>query len=232
MEGEAWHLKLEFVMKNIAGKIEKLNQSISEFGQVKNARLVAVSKTVSAEVIKTAYDAGQRVFGENRIDVLAPKVEALPKDIEWHFIGNLQSRKLRQIIQNSSWIHSVDALDKITKIDRICGEENKPVKFLIQVNVSGEEAKHGFTPESALEAIKTALNCENAECVGLMTMAPFVGDEDELREVFRNLRTLRDELETELNCKLPELSMGMSNDYEIALQEGATMIRVGSSIFA
>lgn len=219
-------------MTNISGRVDRINGAIEQFGQAENVRLVAVSKTVPSETIKVAYDAGQRIFGENRIDVLASKVEVLPTDIEWHFIGNLQSRKLRQIIQNSSWIHSVDTLDKIGKIDRICGEENKPVKFLIQVNVSGEEAKHGFTPSNAREAIERALKCENATCCGLMTMAPFVGDEDELREVFAGLRKLRDELEIGLDCKLPELSMGMSNDYEIALQEGATMIRVGSSIFA
>jgi pyridoxal phosphate enzyme (YggS family) len=219
-------------MVSISEKIDKVNGAIGRLGQAENVRLVAVSKTVPAEIIKVAYDAGQRVFGENRIDVLVPKVDVLPSDIEWHFIGNLQSRKLRQIIQNSSWIHSVDALDKIGKIDRVCGEENKPVKFLIQVNVSGEEAKHGFTSNEAREAVELALKCENATCCGLMTMAPFVSEDDELREVFAGLRKLRDELEAELNCNLPELSMGMSNDYEIALQEGATMIRVGSSIFA
>ncbi len=199
---------------------------------VDSARLVAVSKTVSAEVIKDAYDCGQRLFGENRIDVLAGKTPLLPDDIEWHFIGNIQSRKIRSIVQHSSWIHSVDSVKQIHKIDTVCSDEAKSIKFLIQVNVSGEEVKSGFTPDEAVEAVKEAMQCEHAICCGLMTMAPFVSDDDELRTVFRSLYEVRNRIETELGCSLPELSMGMSNDYSIALEEGATMVRVGSSIFS
>ncbi len=198
---------------------------------VKTARLVAVSKTVSAEVIQEAYDCGQRIFGENRIDVLIEKVDLLPKDIEWHFIGNIQSRQIKNIVTNSSFIHSVDRLDKITKIDNACKNQEKRIKYLLQVNVSGEEVKSGFSIEEVRAAIKVAIETKSANCVGLMTMAPFVAEENELRQVFSDLRQLRDTLEQEFDCKLPELSMGMSNDYQIALEEGATLVRVGSAIF-
>lgn len=216
----------------ISERLDFVNSVINDKKTVDAARLVAVSKTVSADVIKSAYDLGQRCFGENRIDVLVPKVESLPKDIEWHFIGNIQSRKIRTIVQNSSWIHSVDSLSKIEKIDKVCGEEGKKIKFLIQVNVSGEEVKSGFEPSEITEVVRTALKCENAICCGFMTMAPFISDEDELRSVFKGLREVRDSVAKELDISLPELSMGMSNDFGIALEEGATMVRVGSTLFS
>ncbi len=198
---------------------------------IKTARLVAVSKTVTAEVIQEVYDCGQRLFGENRIDVLMEKVATLPSDIEWHFIGNIQSRQIKNIVANSCFIHSVDCLDKITKIDNACKNQQKRINYLLQVNVSGEEVKSGFSIEEARAAIKLAIETKHADCVGLMTMAPFVAEESELRQVFIDLRQLRDALEEEFDFKLPELSMGMSNDYRLALEEGATLVRVGSAIF-
>ena len=196
-----------------------------------SGKWVAVSKTVSADVILETYELGQRIFGENRIDVLKEKVKQLPEDIEWHFIGNIQSRKINDIVGCSSMIHSVGEMDKIKKIDAAAMAQNKTVKFLIQVNISKEEVKSGFTSSSAVEAVKIALTCQKAVCVGLMTMAPFGAETQELHKIFSELRILRDELSLEFDCSLPELSMGMSNDYEIALQEGATLVRVGSAIF-
>lgn len=196
-----------------------------------SAKVVAVSKTISADVILDTYELGQRIFGENRIDVLKEKVKQLPEDIEWHFIGNIQSRKINDIVGCSSMIHSVGEMDKIEKIDAAAMAQNKTVKFLIQVNISQEEVKSGFTSSSAAEAVKVALTCQKSVCVGLMTMAPFGAQTQELHKIFSELRILRDELSLEFDCSLPELSMGMSNDYEIALQEGATLVRVGSAIF-
>jgi pyridoxal phosphate enzyme (YggS family) len=193
--------------------------------------LIAVSKTVSAETIYQAYKLGHRLFGENRIDVLKAKVLSLPDDIEWHFIGNIQSRKIADIVEYSSIIHSVGGIDKIEKIDRAAVSQNKVVSYLLQVNISQEAVKSGFTTEASFEAMKTALSCQKAKCVGLMTMAPFQAEQDELRQIFMGLRVLRDQLEKEFGCSLPELSMGMSNDYKIALREGATLVRVGSAIF-
>lgn len=218
--------------KIIVERLDYVNATVAKKKVPELARLVAVSKTVSAAVIKDAYDCGQRLFGENRIDVLSEKTPILPNDIEWHFIGNIQSRQIRNIVQESSWIHSVDSLSKIGKIDRICAEEGKTIKFLLQVNISGEDVKSGFTPTEAVEAVKEALKCEHSICCGFMTMAPFVAEEEELRQVFRGLREVRDQIEIELDCSLPELSMGMSNDFKIALEESATMVRVGSTIFS
>jgi pyridoxal phosphate enzyme (YggS family) len=217
-------------MSNLESSLTSVLQIIREYG-VQAPRLVAVSKTVSSEVIRQAYELGQRLFGENRIDVLKAKVPSLPDDIEWHFIGNIQSRKIADIVAYSSMIHSVGSIDKIEKIDRAAVSQNKMVSYLLQVNISQEAVKSGFTVEESFEAMKTALSCQKAKCVGLMTMAPFQAESEELHQIFMELRVLRDQLEQEFDYPLPELSMGMSNDYQIALQEGATLVRVGSAIF-
>ena len=196
-----------------------------------SVKLVAVSKTVSADVIQEAYNLGQRTFGENRIDILKEKVKQLPIDIDWHFIGNIQSKKINDIVACSSMIHSVGAFDKITKIDTAAISQDKSIKFLLQVNISQEEVKSGFTSLAAFEAMKLALDCQKSQCVGLMTMAPFGANDDELHQIFSDLRMLRDKLSMAFDYPLPELSMGMSNDYQIAIQEGATLVRVGSAIF-
>lgn len=217
-------------MPNLQSSLASVLDSIYKL-KVNPAQLVAVSKTVSADVIQQTYDLGQRVFGENRIDVLKAKVKQLPQDIEWHFIGNIQSRKIGDIVACSSMIHSVGALDKIDKIDTASLLQDKAIQFLLQVNISQEEVKSGFTSTAVVEAMELALGCQKAKCVGLMTMAPFGAEEDELRKIFSELRLLRNELASRFDCPLPELSMGMSNDYQIALQEGATLVRVGSAIF-
>jgi len=217
-------------MSDLQSSLADVLNSIAQLSS-NSCQLVAVSKTVSAEVIQNAYDLGQRVFGENRIDVLKAKVQQLPTDIEWHFIGNIQSKKIKDIVACSSLIHSVGELDKIAKIDAAAVAQNKAIKFLIQVNISQEAAKSGFSEEEAIEAMAMAMGCQKALCVGLMTMAPFGASEEELRQIFSDLRALRDQLSSKFDCPLPELSMGMSNDYKIALQEGATLVRVGSAIF-
>ena len=193
--------------------------------------LIAVSKTVGINEIQAAYDAGQRRFGENRIPPLVEKVPALPDDIIWHFIGHLQSNKVKQVVPLMDWIDSVDSVKLMQKIDQAAGELGKEINFLIQVNVSGEESKSGFEPEEMSEVVRQAMKCKHAKCRGLMTMAPYVGEEEELRQIFQNLYQLRDKLQQELNVELTELSMGMSNDYPIAISEGSTMVRVGSAIF-
>ncbi len=218
-------------MSEITQHLQVVNETLEDSKCRESARLVAVSKTVTANEIQIAYDYGQRLFGENRIESLQSKTPVLPADIEWHFIGNLQSRQLRKIVTHSSWIHSVDDVSKINKIDNICIDLDKSVKFLIQINISGEDSKSGFTTTTAYEAIERALECKKAEFVGFMTMAPFTASEDELHHCFSQLEAFRVSCEKKYGVSLPELSMGMSNDYPIALEEGATMIRVGSSIF-
>lgn len=194
-------------------------------------KLLPVSKTVSAEVIRELYDAGVREFAENRIEVLSPKAETLPKDICWHFIGRLQSNKVRKILKVAKVIHSVDSVELVQRIDRIAGEENCTPEIFLEISVSGEECKGGFPVERAVELAKAAAAATHVKTVGLMTMAPLEASPEECCAVFNGLRECRDRLEKELGIKLPELSMGMSNDWKEAVACGATVIRVGSSIF-
>jgi pyridoxal phosphate enzyme (YggS family) len=193
-------------------------------------RLVAVSKTVDADAIREAYAAGQRAFGENRVQELADKAAVLPADCEWHMIGHLQKNKVRAAVQ-AAWIHSVDSLDLLQRIDRIAGEEGRRPNVLLQVNITGEESKSGLSPDGAVGAVELALGCANLTCKGLMTMAEFGADESGLRACFAGLRELRDRLASRFGAALPDLSMGMSGDFEAAIAEGATLVRIGTAIF-
>lgn len=194
-------------------------------------KLLPVSKTVSADVIKELYDAGCREFAENRIEVLTPKAESLPGDICWHFIGRLQSNKVRKILKVARVIHSVDSVELLERIDRIAGEENCRPGIYLEISVSGEECKGGFPVARAAELARAAAGAAHCQLLGLMTMAPLEAAPDECRAVFNGLRQCRDDLERELGISLPGLSMGMSNDWREAVGCGATLIRVGSSIF-
>jgi len=198
--------------------------------------LVAVSKTQPPDKIKEAYACGQRVFGENRAQELAAKAEALPKDIEWHMIGHLQTNKIKYIASFVSLIHSVDSLKLLEEIDRQGRKAGRKISCLLQVHIAEEEAKFGFSGTEISELVSSAPWSEwrHIQIKGLMGMATFTEDRQQVRREFRNLRTLYEELRSE---KLPaaitmeELSMGMSGDYPIALEEGSTMIRVGTAIF-
>ena len=212
---------------------ENYNALIRELDAVRDheVKLLPVSKTVSAEVIRELYDAGVREFAENRVEVLTPKAETLPKDICWHFIGRLQSNKVRKILKVAKVIHSVDSIELVERIDRIAGEEKCCPEIFLEISVSGEECKGGFPVERAVELARAASSAANITLAGLMTMAPLEASADECRAVFNGLRLCRDKIESELGIKLPELSMGMSNDWKEAVECGATVIRVGSSIF-
>ena len=206
---------------------------LKELESIKNAdvKLLPVSKTVTAEVSQELYDAGVREFAENRIEVLTPKAETLPKDICWHFIGRLQSNKVRKILKVAKVIHSVDSIELLQRIDRIAGEENCLPEIYLEISVSGEECKGGFPVDRALELAQAALEAKNIKLAGLMTMAPLEASSEECRKVFTGLRECRDMIEEKLDVKLPGLSMGMSNDWREAVECGSTLIRVGSSIF-
>ncbi len=196
-----------------------------------SVRLVAVSKTVDAEAVREALAAGQVAFGENRVQELANKVAALPEGCEWHLIGHLQNNKARTAVRAASWIHSVDSLELLERLDRIAGEEGCRPRILLQVNVTGEEAKSGLAPEAVPAAVEAARACANLDCQGFMTMAEFDADEAALHACFAGLRQLRDAMAARYGMALPELSMGMSGDFEIAIAEGATLVRVGTAIF-
>lgn len=193
--------------------------------------LLAVSKTFPKEDIAEMYEAGCRDFGENRIPELQEKATALPEDIRWHFIGQLQSNKVRKVVQFADMIHAVETASLVERLDRICGEEGKTPGFLLEVNVSGEASKSGCTPEELSALAATAVQCRFARWQGLMTMAPADASPDVLHHVFGTLRALRDGLEKQYDTPLPILSMGMSGDWQVAVQEGSTILRVGSTLF-
>lgn len=196
-----------------------------------NVKLLVVSKTIPIPVLMELYDYGIREFAENREPELAMKFEAMPKDIIWHFIGPVQSNKIRKVVKMAKVIHSVESLSQLSRFERIAGEEGKMPEILLEVNVSGELSKGGMSPDELPEIAKAAASCSNVIFRGLMTMAPVDAGEDELRTIFSSLRDLKDRVAENCRMNLPELSMGMSGDFPVAIACGATTIRVGSRIF-
>ncbi len=194
-------------------------------------RLLAVSKTFPAEAIRELYDAGVRIFGESRIPELEAKAAALPDDIEWHFIGRLQSNKARKAVRLAKMIHSVDSPELLDRLDRVAGEEGVRPQILLEVNVSGEGTKAGVSMAELESFARRAAACRHLDFRGFMTMAPFDADPVRIAAIFEMLQLLRNELEHKLGRKLPELSMGMSGDFEIAARHGSTIVRVGTRIF-
>ena len=174
---------------------------------------------------------GQTVFGESRVQEARDKIPACPPGLEWHFIGHLQKNKVRQALPLFSFFHSVDSTALAEAVNRIAGETGQKVEGLLEVNVSGEDTKHGFTPAQLRSEFPALGKLPHLRIRGLMTMAPYSDNPEDARPVFRALRELRDELQSAHAHPLPELSMGMSGDFEPAIEEGATLVRVGSSIF-
>lgn len=218
--------QLKEILARIAAAAEAAGRKAAE------VKLVAVSKTFPPEDIRQAYDAGQKVFGENKVQELEGKVPVLPNDIEWHLIGSLQSNKAGKAVALASWIHSVDSEKLLRRIDRLAGEAGKKINILLEINVSGEESKSGIRgAEEAMRAARIAAELPNVSFKGLMTMAPLEAKGAALSKFFADLRELRNRMEKELSIKLPELSMGMSGDFEAAIKEGATMVRIGTAIF-
>lgn len=194
-------------------------------------KLLAVSKTVPAAVIAAAYAAGQRRFGENRVQELRDKAPALPGDIEWHLIGQLQANKVRLAVRLAAWIHSVASAALVERLARIADEEQAAPRLLLEINIAGEAAKSGVAPAAAPRLLEAVLRCPRLVCAGLMTLAPFDVPEAAQRRVFGGLRELRDRLSHDFGVSLPELSMGMSGDFPAAVREGATLVRLGTAIF-
>lgn len=192
---------------------------------------MAVSKTFPTEVIQEAVDAGHRLFGENRVQEVMAKVPALPESLRWHLIGHLQSNKIRKVLPLVQAIHSVDKLDLARAIQRIAGELDLTMKVYLEVNLGAEAAKHGFTGEDLRSAMPELLSLDHLTIEGLMCIPPFEPDPEKTRPFFAQLRNLRDSLQADTGSSLPGLSMGMSHDFETAIEEGSTMVRVGSAIF-
>lgn len=193
--------------------------------------LLAVSKTFPVETIREAVDAGQLLFGENKVQELLAKAPQLPPKLEWHLIGHLQSNKVRKVLPQAKFIHSIDSLDLARDVDRIAAELGLYPKVYLEVNLAAESSKHGFSAEKLRSGLEDLYTLRRLEIQGLMCIPPFDADAAKSRPYFVQLRQLRDELEKIGGGPLPRLSMGMSHDFEIAIEEGSTIVRVGSAIF-
>ena len=193
-----------------------------------DVRLLAVSKTKPPEAVQEAASCGLRLFGENRIQEAQSKIPLCPSGLEWHLIGHLQSNKAKVAANLFQMIHSVDSLRLLEALEAHAGTT---LPVLLQVNVSGEAAKFGMKPSDAAEVIEAANGMQKVEVHGLMTIPPFAPDPEKTRVHFRALRALRDRLQDETGTPLPELSMGMSHDLEVAIEEGSTWVRIGTDLF-
>lgn len=196
-----------------------------------NVTLVAVSKTKPAEAIQELYNAGQLEFGENKVQELVSKYEVLPKNIKWHLIGHLQKNKVKYIAEFVHLIHSVDNLDLLKEINKQAEKFNRIIPCLLQIKIAEEDSKFGMEADLSEQILSDYKhNFPNVEIVGLMGMATFTEDENQVRSEFKYLKSIFDKLQKH-NAELKTLSMGMSGDYKFAVEEGSTMVRVGSSIF-
>ncbi len=204
--------------------------------QPTRTQLVAVSKTKTNEAILELYDKGQRAFGENYVQELVDKYAALPKDIEWHFIGHLQSNKVKYIAPFVHTIHSVDSFKLLQEIDKQALKNNRKIKCLLQFHIADEESKFGFdiTASEIWENEKSWSNCKNVEICGVMGMATFTDDKVQVKHEFQTLKKIFDNLKNSYfidNESFKDISMGMSDDYKMAIEEGSTMVRIGSLLF-
>jgi len=214
---------------------QRLARALERAGRLpSSARLVAISKTRPAQDVRTAFDAGQTDFGENRIQEALEKIAATSDiPITWHLVGHLQSNKAKRAAGAFGWIHSVDGTDLLKRVDVAAEEAGRQPELLIQIDLAGEPTKHGAPAEAWFSLFEAAAECRAARVVGLMLLPPFTPDPEDARPYFRRLRELRDEFAGRgvAPDMLRELSMGMSHDFEVAVEEGATIVRVGTAIF-
>jgi pyridoxal phosphate enzyme (YggS family) len=216
---------LKILNEQIQAKCNELNRSAKEI------KLIAVSKTYGVDAINNANDLGQTDFGENKAQELRDKYETLGDKVTWHYIGNLQRNKAKYVVKAASFIHSVDSITLADEINKQAAKLGKVQKILLEVKTSFEESKSGAEGEDNLTELARHCNSlENINLIGLMTMAPFTNDEKIIRQSFSELRKLKDKLNG-YGFNLSELSMGMTNDFKIAIEEGTTMLRIGSAIF-
>ena len=218
---------LQNVEKNIQEACEKANRSRGEI------TLIAVSKTKPLPMLKDIYEFGIRDFGENKVQELSEKHPQMPENVNWHFIGHLQTNKVKQVLDKTCLIHSVDSVRLAMAIEKEAAKKNRIVNILLEVNVAEEESKFGFKVDEVLPAIQQIATFPHVRIKGLMTIAPFVENPEENRTVFARLKKLSVDIAEENidNVNVDILSMGMTNDYQVAIEEGATMIRVGTGIF-
>jgi pyridoxal phosphate enzyme (YggS family) len=221
---------------NIAENLETVRAVIAESERrsgrlAGSVELIAVSKTHPPEIVRQAVDAGQLLFGENRVQEAKAKIPDLPAKLRWHLIGHLQTNKIRQALPLFEVIHGVDSVELLHEIQRIAGDLGLHPRVLLQLNVAGESSKYGFSPQRLLSEVEQISRADRVQIEGLMTIPPLAPNAEDSRRYFVQLRQLRDRLETEFRFPLPHLSMGMSGDYGVAVEEGATYVRVGTAIF-
>ena len=223
-------------MTSVAENLERVREQIAD-AAVKSGRstneieLVAITKTHPAEKVREAIEAGQTLFGESRVQEARLKIPELPSAMRWHFVGHLQKNKIRQALPLFETIHSVDSLALAEDMNRIAEEEGMHPRILLEVNVAGEGSKFGFTPDKLCKQMEELLALPRLSIVGLMTIPPIAEQAEASRKYFVELRELRDRLQAEFRVDLAQLSMGMTQDFPVAIEEGATLVRVGTAIF-
>jgi pyridoxal phosphate enzyme (YggS family) len=211
---------------------EQIAQSAAKAGRAADdIELVAITKTHDAERVREAVDAGQQLFGESRVQEARVKIPELPSALRWHFVGHLQKNKIRHALSLFELFHSVDSLALGQEMNRVANEEGMHPRVLLEVNVAGEGSKFGFKPATVRAEMESLLALPRLSIEGLMIIPPLAEEAEASRTFFVQLRELRDALEKEFDLKLPQLSMGMTNDFMVAVEEGATLVRVGTAIF-
>jgi PLP dependent protein len=229
-------LPYNFSMAAIAENLERVHEQIAQAASkagrsVEDVELVAISKTHDAGKVREAVEAGQTLFGESRVQEARVKVPELPSSLRWHFVGHLQKNKIRHALPLFEMIHSVDSLALAEDINRIAEEEGLHPRVLLEVNVAGEGSKFGFQPNKLREELEKLLALSRLSILGLMTIPPVAEEAEASRSFFVQLRQLRDSVQTEFHVDLAQLSMGMTQDFAVAVEEGATLVRVGTAIF-
>ena len=220
------------IPENLERVREQIAQAATKSGRsTDDVELVAISKTHEAEKVRLAIEAGQNLFGESRVQEARVKIPDLPSNVRWHFVGHLQTNKVRHALPLFELIHSIDSLALAQDINRIAEEDGLHPRVLIEVNVAGEGSKFGFQPEKLRAEMEALLALPRLSILGLMTIPPIAEEAEISRKYFVELRELRDRLQTEFHVDLAQLSMGMTQDFAIAVEEGATLVRVGTAIF-
>jgi PLP dependent protein len=223
-------------MSSVAENLERVREQVAEAAAkvgraVDEIQLVAITKTHAAERVREAIEAGQTLFGESRVQEARAKIPLLPASLRWHFVGHLQKNKIRHALPLFEVFHSIDSLALAHEMNRIADEDGMHPRVLLEINVSGEGSKFGFKPETVRAEMESLLALPRLSIEGLMTIPPLAENAEASREFFAQLREFRDALEKEFDLKLPQLSMGMTTDFTVATEEGATLVRVGTAIF-
>lgn len=216
---------LESIQSRIAAACDRAGRSAVDVA------LMAVSKNQPPEVVRAASDLGLTLFGENRVQEAKAKIPQCPGHLHWQLIGHLQSNKCRDAVQLFSMIQSVDSLELAQELNKWAEKSAKTIQILLEVNVAGESSKFGYSPEAVLRDLDGINALPKIELHGLMTIAPWTSDAEKVRPCFRQLRELKESCEQQLGAPLPHLSMGMSGDFEVAIEEGATVVRIGTALF-